>query len=137
MRLRLRVDCENKSEPYANPRHSPSMEPCQKSTGLPLKLQLLGPCAAPIVESCIRTFQPPTRSGNAYLSKNTYREGCSSADFHQFRTRWRPDVNPHVRRYDEGGGVASRDQPNQWASDIPRTNMPEQTSGVVVISAAA
>jgi len=23
-------------------------------------------------------------------------------------------VNPHVRRYDEGGGVASRDQPNQW-----------------------
>ncbi len=46
-------------------------------------------------------------------------------------------MNPHVRRYDEGGGVASRDQPNQWASDIPRTNMPEQTSGVVVISAAA
>ena len=48
-----------------------------------------------------------------------------------------PDVHPHARCNWKGGGVPAAGQRSQWASDIPRTNIPEQSSGVVVMSAAA
>jgi len=48
-----------------------------------------------------------------------------------------PDVNPHAMKRVESRGVFADDWRRQWAIDMPKTNIPEQSSGVVVTSAAA
>jgi hypothetical protein len=46
-------------------------------------------------------------------------------------------VNPHEVRCGKSRGVFAGNRSRQWASDMPKTNIPEQSSGVVVTSAAA